>query len=87
MRPIIIAALASVFLVTFAPPRAHAAEVQTRQQTLTGIPLDSRWKEKLYSFAREKLKHPAWGWTHSERDYNLASEIDRKSTRLNSSHP
>lgn len=51
---------------------AHPAE------TITGIPLDAPWKLKLYIFAREKLKHPAWGWTHSERDYLLASELAAK---------
>jgi uncharacterized protein len=46
--------------------------------TLTGIPLDAAWKRKLYGFAREKLLHPAWGWTHSERDFLLASRIAAK---------
>jgi uncharacterized protein len=44
-------------------------------RTVTGIPLDAPWKQKLYAFARGELKHPAWGWTHSERDYLTASEI------------
>jgi len=47
-------------------------------QTATGIPLDARWKQQIYGFARDKLQHPAWGWTHSERDYLLASEIAAK---------
>jgi uncharacterized protein len=55
-----------------APDQAQSAT------TLTGIPLDAQWKQKLYAFAREKLKHPAWGWTHSERDYLLATEIAEK---------
>lgn len=44
-------------------------------RTITGIALDAPWKIKLYGFAREQLKHPAWGWTHSERDFLLASKI------------
>lgn len=44
-------------------------------ETAAGIPLDAPWKRKIYGFAREKLLHPAWGWTHSERDYLLAREI------------
>jgi uncharacterized protein len=48
--------------------------------TITGIPLDASWKAKLYGFAREKLLHPAWGWTHSERDYQLAAELAAKET-------
>jgi len=55
-------------------PRASAEATHT----LAGIPLDAPWKAKLYEFAREQLKHPAWGWTHSERDYLLASEIAAK---------
>src|SRR5262245_59480269 len=43
--------------------------------TLAAIPLDAQWKEEIYSFARRELKHPAWGWTHSERDYLLALEL------------
>jgi uncharacterized protein len=49
-----------------------------RERTVTGIPLDAPWKQKLYGFAREKLKHPAWGWTHAERDFRLASEIAQR---------
>lgn len=54
----------------FQPP--HQAEAT---RTLAGIPLDAPWKAKLYGFARDQLKHPAWGWTHSERDYLLATDI------------
>lgn len=60
---------------------ATAQQPSTRAEaasTLAGIPLDSPWKAKLYGFARDKLKHPAWGWTHSERDFLLASEIARR---------
>lgn len=54
------------------PVQAEAA------QTLTGIPLDTPWKRQIYAFAREKLLHPAWGWTHSERDFLLAKDIAAK---------
>lgn len=50
----------------------------TSDKTVATIPLDAPWKVKIYFFAREKLKHPAWGWSHSERDYLLASEIANK---------
>lgn len=64
-----------------APPPAATAQPPAQAEathTLAGIPLDAPWKAKLYGFAREQLKHPAWGWTHSERDYLLASEIAAK---------
>lgn len=54
---------------------ADPATASSATGTLSGIPLDQPWKTRLYGFAREKLLHPAWGWTHSERDYQLAMAI------------
>lgn len=45
------------------------------QQTDSGIPLDSPWKQTVYEFARENLQHTAWGLQHSERDYLLALHL------------
>lgn len=68
----------AAMLVT-SPPLAQARPPVTVSEsavaTLSGIPLDAPWKTRLYRFARSKLVHPAWGWTHSERDYRLASEL------------
>ncbi len=33
------------------------------------------WKEHVRDFAAEHFKHPAWGYSHSERDYALAREL------------
>ncbi len=72
-------------LATLAALQAQAPAVAAGQpvqaeaaRTLTGISLDAPWKVKLYGFAREELLHPAWGWTHSERNYRLAMEIAAK---------
>lgn len=46
--------------------------------TDTGIPLDAPWKTALYHLARTEFVHPAWGWQHSERDYDLAVELARE---------
>jgi uncharacterized protein len=46
-------------------------------QTATGIPLDAPWKVTIYNLARAKFHHPAWGWQHSERNYNIALELAR----------
>lgn len=76
MRPfglIVALAMAAVLPWTAAAPSESRAAV-----TLTGIPLDQPWKAKVYGFARAELRHPAWGWTHSERDYLLAREIASK---------
>jgi len=46
-------------------------------QTATGIPLDAPWKVTIYDLARAKFHHPAWGWQHSERNYDVAIELAR----------
>ena len=45
------------------------------QTTTTGIPLDAPWKVTIYELARKHFVHPAWGWQHSERNYDLALEL------------
>ena len=68
-----------LLLIAAAPvTAAESAERSAATATLTGISLDAAWKAKLYAFAREKLRHPAWGWTHSERDYQLAKDVAAK---------
>jgi uncharacterized protein len=63
-------------LVALASPAAAAEPPgATGAVSVSGLPLDAAWKQKLYAFARARLLHPAWGWTHSERDYRLAREI------------
>jgi uncharacterized protein len=73
MRPF--SMLAAMALAAADPATAAAPEEARATATLTGIPLDQAWKAAVYGFAREKLLHPAWGWTHSERDYGLARDI------------
>jgi len=33
------------------------------------------WRDKVTAFAAENLKHPAWGFSHSQRDYDLAKSM------------
>ena len=33
------------------------------------------WHDQVRSFAREHFRHPAWGYSHSERDYAMASAL------------
>jgi HD superfamily phosphodiesterase len=33
------------------------------------------WREHVRNFAAEHFKHPAWGYSHSARDYALAREL------------
>src|SRR5882757_4600392 len=33
------------------------------------------WRTKVTAFAAENFKHPAWGLSHSQRDYALARSL------------
>lgn len=44
-------------------------------RTPASIPLDKPWRRIVYAHAQEKLRHPAWGWQHSERNFLLAVSI------------
>jgi len=35
----------------------------------------SGWREKVTAFAAANFKHPAWGFSHSQRDYELAKSL------------
>jgi uncharacterized protein len=39
---------------------------------VSGIPLDAPWKVTIYHLVHSDFIHPAWGWQHSERNYQLA---------------
>ncbi len=43
--------------------------------TATGIPLDAPWKVSVYHLAQSTFIHPAWGWQHSERNYDVALQL------------
>jgi uncharacterized protein len=75
MNPLTIVLAATALAGTSQIAAATRPQVTTVSQTVTGIPLDTAWKRSIYVFAQERLLHPAWGWTHSERDYQLAVEI------------
>lgn len=36
---------------------------------------DSGWRETVRQFAAQHFKHPAWGYSHSVRDYELAKSL------------
>ncbi len=65
---IAVAALAVLMLHPF-PALADA------QTTVTGIALDAPWKASVYHLVRTSFTHPAWGWQHAERDYDVAMEL------------
>jgi uncharacterized protein len=43
--------------------------------TASGIPLDAPWKVTIYDLARKSFTHPAWGWQHGERNYQIAMRL------------
>lgn len=45
--------------------------VSPKQETPTGIVLNTVWKQRVYEFAQSNVRHPSWGLSHSERDYQV----------------
>src|SRR5215469_13111830 len=45
------------------------------QTTVSGIPLDAPWKVTVYNLVHPGFRHPAWGWQHAERNYDVAMEL------------
>jgi len=64
-----LALLAALWLSAVAPPCAAADAPNPT------IERGSDWRAALQSFAKANLKHPAWGYSHSTRDYELAKEL------------
>jgi HD superfamily phosphodiesterase len=54
-----------------------AAAPRTPPTTATGIVLDAPWKAKIYDLASARFHHPAWGWQHCERNYQIALQLAR----------
>lgn len=64
-------------LINAASPTPIPSASPVPTQTATGIPLDAPWKVRIYELARSTFIHPAWGWQHSERNYDLGLELAR----------
>jgi uncharacterized protein len=59
-----------VALAVMMSPAAIAADAPTPTIEHTG-----NWRAAVHRFADANLKHPAWGLSHSVRDYELAKEL------------
>lgn len=46
--------------------------------TQTGIPLDTEWKQHVYSYAEKHIVHSAWGLAHAERNYHMSLKLAAK---------
>jgi uncharacterized protein len=66
VRPVALALVA--YATTMAPAWAGPT-------TASGIPLDAPWKITIYDLARKSFTHPAWGWQHGERNYQIALQL------------
>jgi uncharacterized protein len=62
---------------------AAAGPLATGQEAAAGgrAGLKADWHDAVRQLAREQFKNPAWGYSHSERDYSLALEL-AKSDRV-----
>ena len=74
-RPFIVIIAVLVFAAITSGPQPAAAATEAGPKTATGIPLDAPWKIAIYHLATTKFKHPAWGWQHSERNYQVALRL------------
>jgi uncharacterized protein len=61
-------ALCSVSPATAAPAQSSAAAKAPGSST-------ADWRATVRGFAKEHFKNPAWGYSHSERDYSLARAL------------
>jgi uncharacterized protein len=62
---------------SFAIPMV-AIEVAYANTTASGIALNNEWKQKIYAYAEDNIKHSAWGIAHSERDYQLSLALAKQ---------
>jgi HD superfamily phosphodiesterase len=46
--------------------------------TLAAQPAANDWRAGVSKFAAEHFRHPAWGFSHSVRDYELARDLARE---------
>ena len=51
------------------------AVVRAGETPLPGIAKGMDWRVSVLQFAEQHLKHPAWGLSHSKRDYDLAHTL------------
>ena len=64
------ALLAALAIMMNPATAAIAADAPTPTIKPTG-----NWRAAVHRFAEDNLKHPAWGLSHSMRDYELAKEL------------
>ncbi len=68
---LITASVAVSLMVT--APSASAEQTSAVVKTI-----ESNWRTTIRQFAQDNFKHPAWGYSHSQRDYDLAKALAAK---------
>ena len=69
--------LAALLLSTTAARAAESAPATNPARPAVGVEstTSADWRAKVRAFAAEHFKQPAWGYSHSTRDYVLAREL------------
>src|SRR5689334_10860381 len=75
MRRLVVILAALAIVIAVASEQSASAANAATPKTATGIALDAPWKIAIYHLATTKFKHPAWGWQHSERNYQVALRL------------
>lgn len=67
----------ALLAVAIIAPAAHAGEPAAPSTAAAAAPaaMSGPWRAAAERFAREHFHHPAWGYSHSLRDYALAREL------------
>ncbi|HYM28924.1 MAG TPA: hypothetical protein VET66_12305, partial [Steroidobacteraceae bacterium] len=64
--------LTSTVLIALAAGAAAAAAARAAEPS---IAKGGDWRMAMRTFAQQQLRHPAWGASHSQRDYDLARSL------------
>jgi uncharacterized protein len=75
MSPAIRKNVLSLALLAALSLTALASPVAAAEAPRPSIDRGTDWRAAVQRFARANLKHPAWGYSHSTRDYELAKEL------------
>jgi uncharacterized protein len=69
--------IVAAIMATGASGSSFAAEPPAREPVIAaiGAPTLTGWRAEIDRFASGLLKHPAWGYSHSQRDYALARAL------------
>jgi len=59
------------------PPAPAPACPSVLADVSSALPMEAPWRTALVDFAKEEVKHPAWGFAHSKRNFLVSMQIAR----------